>query len=70
MIDNIISKLFDKNICPSHIITYSLCTNAFGLLSLIYGEFLLFILLFSLSMYLNKIFKEYKKKYNFKDKEN
>lgn len=68
MINNIISKLYEKNICPSNIITYSLCTNAFGLLSLIYGEFLLFILLFSLSMYLNKVFKKYKKRYDFKNR--
>lgn len=68
MINNIISKLYEKNICPSNIVTYSLCTNAFGLLSLIYGDFILFILLFSLSMYLNKVFKKYKEKYNFKNR--
>ena len=68
MIDKIISKLYNLNISEKYIITYSLCVNAFGLLSLIYGEFLLFIMLFILSIYLNKIYKEYIKKYDIKNR--
>jgi hypothetical protein len=68
MIDKIISKLHSLNIPHKHIITYSLCLNAFGLLSLIYGEFLLFIMLFIFSIYLNKIYKEYVKKYSIKNR--
>ena len=64
MIDKIITKIHNLNIPNKHIITYSLCLNAFGLLSLIYGEFLLFIMLFIFSIYLNKIYKEYVKKYS------
>ena len=68
MIDKIISKIHNLNISHKHIITYSLCLNAFGLLSLIYGEFLLFIMLFIFSIFLNKIYKEYVKKYNIKNR--
>ena len=68
MIDKIISKIFKLNIPENHIITYSVCINAFGLLSLIYGEFLLFIMLFIFSIYLNKIYKEYIKKYEIKNR--
>lgn len=68
MIDKIISKLHNLNISPKNIVTYSLCLNAFGLLSLIYGEFLLFIMLFAFSLYLNKVYKEYIKKYDVKDR--
>ena len=51
MIDKIISKLHSLNVPHKHIITYSLCLNAFGLLSLIYGEFLLLIMLFVFSIF-------------------
>ena len=68
MIDKIISKIHNLNISHKHIITYSLCLNAFGILSLIYGEFLLFIMLFIFSIFLNKIYKEYVKKYNIKNR--
>lgn len=68
MIDKIISKIHSLNVPHKHIITYSLCLNAFGLLSLIYGEFLLFIMLFIFSIYLNKIYKAYVKKYSIKDR--
>jgi len=68
MIDKIISKIHSLNVPHKHIITYSLCLNAFGLLSLIYGEFLLFIMLFIFSIYLNKIYKEYVKKYSIKNR--
>ena len=66
MIDKIISKIHSLNISHKHIITYSLCVNAFALLSLIYSDFLLFIMLFIFSIYLNKIYNEYVKKYNIK----
>lgn len=64
MIDKIITKIHNLNISYSHIITYSLCLNAFAILSLIYGEFLLFIMLFAFSLYLNKVYKSYVNKYN------
>ena len=68
MIDKIISKIHNLNVPHKHIITYSLCLNAFGLLSLIYGEFLLFILLFVFSIFLNKIYKSYVEKYSIKNR--
>ncbi len=68
MIDKIISKIHNLNVPHKHIITYSLCLNAFGLLSLIYGEFLLFIMLFIFSIYLNKIYRAYVEKYNIKNR--
>ena len=68
MIDKIITKIHNLNISHKHIITYSLCLNAFSLLSLIYGEFLLFIMLFSFCIYLNKVYKEYVKKYKIENR--
>lgn len=68
MIDKIITKIHNLNISHKHIITYSLCLNAFSLLSLIYGEFLLFIMLFSFCIYLNKVYKEYVKKYKIQNR--
>jgi len=60
----IIDKLHSMKIQPHNIITYGLCLNAFGLLSLIYGEFILFIMLFASTIYISHIFKSYNKKYN------
>ena len=68
MIDKIITKIHSLNVPHKHIITYSLCLNAFGLLSLIYGEFLLFIMLFIFSIYLNKLYKSYIEKYSIKNR--
>ena len=62
--EKIINKLYKLNIKYEHIITYGICLNAFGLLSLLYGEFLLFIMLFATSIYSNKIYNDYKLKFN------
>ena len=43
MNNKIIEKIHNLNFQPYNIITYGLCLNAFGLLTLLYGEFLLFI---------------------------
>ena len=61
---NIIDKLHSMKIQPHNIITYGLCLNAFGLLSLLYGEFILFIMLFASTIYISHIFKAYNQKYN------
>ena len=62
---NILNKFDIKN---HYIITYSIILNAFGLLSLLYGDFFLFVLLFASSMYLNKIYNLYTKEKKIKDK--
>ena len=62
MNNKIIEKIHNLNFQPYNIITYGLCLNAFGLLTLLYGEFLLFIMLFAFTIYVSHIFKLYKKK--------
>jgi hypothetical protein len=64
----IIEKIHNLKFQPHNIITYGLCLNAFGLLSLLYGEFLLFIMLFATTIYTSHIFKSYNKKYKIKNK--
>ena len=68
MNNKIIDKIHNMNFQPYNIITYGLCLNAFALLTLIYGEFLLFVMLFVTTMYVSHIFKLYKKKYNYENK--
>ena len=68
MNNKIIEKIHNLNFQPYNIITYGLCLNAFGLLTLLYGEFLLFIMLFAFTIYVSHIFKLYKKKYNYDKK--
>jgi len=66
--EKIIDKLHSLKFQPHNIITYGLCLNAFGLLSLLYGEFLLFIMLFVSTIYTSHIFKSYTKKFKVKSK--
>ena len=66
--EKIIDKLHSLKFQPHNIITYGLCLNAFGLLSLIYGEFILFIMLFASTIYTSHIFKTFNKKFKVKSK--
>jgi hypothetical protein len=68
MNNKIIDKIHNMNFQPYNIITYGLCLNAFALLTLIYGEFLLFIMLFGTTIYVSYLYKLYKKKYNYESK--
>ena len=68
MNDKIIDKIHALKFQPYNLITYGLCLNAFALLTLLYGEFLLFIMLFATTIYTSKLFKQYKKKYNYEKK--
>ena len=68
MNDKIIDKIHALKFQPFNLITYGLCLNAFALLTLLYGEFLLFIMLFATTIYTSKLFKQYKKKYNYEKK--
>ena len=62
MNNKIIEKIHALKFQPYNIITYGLCLNAFALLTLLYGEFLLFIMLFATTIYTSHLFKLYKKK--------
>jgi|SaaInlStandDraft_2_1057019.scaffolds.fasta_scaffold173266_1 hypothetical protein len=64
----IIEKIHSLKFQPYNIITYGLCLNAFALLTLLYGEFPLFIMLFTTTIYTSYIFKLYKKKYDYNPK--
>jgi hypothetical protein len=68
MNDKIIDKIHALKFQPYNIITYGLCLNAFALLTMLYGEFFLFIMLFATTIYTSYIFKLYKKKYNYESK--
>tara|TARA_X000000950_G_scaffold262682_1_gene334209 strand:+ start:434 stop:961 length:528 start_codon:yes stop_codon:yes gene_type:complete len=68
MNDKIIDKIHALKFQPYNLITYGLCLNAFALLTLLYGEFLLFVMLFATTIYTSKLFKQYKKKYNYEKK--
>ena len=68
MNNKIIEKIHALKFQPYNIITYGLCLNAFALLTLLYGEFLLFIMLFATTIYTSHLFKLYKKKYNYDKK--
>ena len=64
----IIEKIHSLKFKPYNIITYGICLNAFALLTLLYGEFPLFIMLFAFTIYTNYIFKLYKKEYDYNNK--
>ena len=64
MNNKINEKIHTLKFQSHNIITYGLCLNAFALLSLLYGEFLLFLLLFVSTIYTSHIYKSYIKKYN------
>ena len=52
------------NISTYHIVTYSIILNAFGVLSLLNKEFILFIVLFITTFYIQLVAKMYKRKTN------
>jgi hypothetical protein len=52
------------SISTYHIITYSVILNAFGVLTLLNGEFTLFIMLFTTAFYLQIVAKAHKRKKN------
>lgn len=64
----IIEKIHALKFQPYNIITYGLCLNAFALITMLYGEFFLFIMLFATTIYTSYIFKLYKKHYNYESK--
>ena len=57
-----LDKLTQYKVKEQNVISYGLILNAFSLLSLMYREFTLFILLFVTSLYCTVLFKKYSKK--------